>query len=141
MRPLPIESPVSRSAFASSAFDEGRRARRRTSLFSARTRTGRNDGRHGPVPGGAPCTPPELAPELVRKLATRYDALAGRYLNAEHDNIHELLARIDEIRERDLNRDPAQAVTTVGSEGRPGATAMYAREEEDMIITTSTEPL
>ena len=52
----------------------------------------------------APWTPPELAPELVRKLATgRYDALAGRYLHAEHDDIDELLARIDEVRERDLN--------------------------------------
>ena len=52
----------------------------------------------------APWTPPELAPELVRRLATgRYDALAGRYLHAEHDDIDELLERIDEIRERDLN--------------------------------------
>jgi 3-oxoacyl-[acyl-carrier protein] reductase len=51
-----------------------------------------------------PWTPPELAPELVRKLATgRYDALAGRYLHAEHDDIDDLLSRIDEIRERDLN--------------------------------------
>jgi 3-oxoacyl-[acyl-carrier protein] reductase len=51
-----------------------------------------------------PWTPPELAPELVRRLATgRYDALAGRYLHAEHDNIDELLERIDEVRERDLN--------------------------------------
>src|SRR6185312_6076498 len=51
-----------------------------------------------------PWTPPELAPELVRKLATgRYDALAGRYLHAEHDDVDELLARIDEVRERDLN--------------------------------------
>jgi NAD(P)-dependent dehydrogenase (short-subunit alcohol dehydrogenase family) len=51
-----------------------------------------------------PWTPPELAPELVRKLATgRYDALAGRYLHAEHDDVDDLLARIDEIRERDLN--------------------------------------
>jgi NAD(P)-dependent dehydrogenase (short-subunit alcohol dehydrogenase family) len=49
-------------------------------------------------------TPPELAPELVRKLATgRYDALAGRYIHAEHDDVDDLLARIDEIRERDLN--------------------------------------
>jgi hypothetical protein len=49
---------------------------------------------------GAPWTPPEL----VRRLATgRYDALAGRYLHAEHDNVDELLARIDEVRERDLN--------------------------------------
>jgi 3-oxoacyl-[acyl-carrier protein] reductase len=52
----------------------------------------------------APWTPPELAPELVRKLATgRYDALAGRYLHAEHDDVDELLARIDEVREQDLN--------------------------------------
>jgi 3-oxoacyl-[acyl-carrier protein] reductase len=52
----------------------------------------------------APWTPPELAPELVRRLATgRYDALAGRYLHAEHDNVDELLARIDDVRERDLN--------------------------------------
>ena len=55
-------------------------------------------------PDDAPWTPPELAPELVRKLASgRYDALAGRYLHAEHDDVDELLARIDEIRERDLN--------------------------------------
>jgi 3-oxoacyl-[acyl-carrier protein] reductase len=52
----------------------------------------------------APWTPPELAPELVRKLASgRYDALAGRYIHAEHDDVDDLLARIDEIRERDLN--------------------------------------
>jgi NAD(P)-dependent dehydrogenase (short-subunit alcohol dehydrogenase family) len=52
----------------------------------------------------APWTPPELAPELVRKLATgRYDALAGRYLHAEHDDIDELLGRIDDLQERDLN--------------------------------------
>ena len=56
------------------------------------------------VPADAPWTPPELAPELVRKLATgRYDALAGRYIHAEHDDVDDLLARIDEVRERDLN--------------------------------------
>jgi NAD(P)-dependent dehydrogenase (short-subunit alcohol dehydrogenase family) len=49
-------------------------------------------------------TPPELAPELVRRLATgRYDALAGRYIHAEHDDVDDLLARVDEIREHDLN--------------------------------------
>jgi hypothetical protein len=38
------------------------------------------------------------------RLATgRYDALAGRYLHAEHDSVDELLDRIDEVRERDLN--------------------------------------
>ena len=56
------------------------------------------------LPDDAPWTPPELAPELVRKLSTgRYDALAGRYLHAEHDDVDELVARIDEVRERDLN--------------------------------------
>lgn len=58
----------------------------------------------GNFPDDAPWTPPELAPELVRKLATgHYDALAGRYIHAEHDDVDDLLARIDEIRERDLN--------------------------------------
>jgi 3-oxoacyl-[acyl-carrier protein] reductase len=52
----------------------------------------------------APWTPPDLAPELVRKLATgRYDALAGRYIHAEHDDVDDLLARADEVREQDLN--------------------------------------
>jgi short-subunit dehydrogenase len=45
----------------------------------------------GAFPDDAPWTPPELAPGLVRSLATgRYDALAGRYLHAEHDDIDEL---------------------------------------------------
>jgi 3-oxoacyl-[acyl-carrier protein] reductase len=52
----------------------------------------------------APWTPPELAPELVRSLATgRADALAGRYIHAEHDDIDDLIARADEIEEQDLN--------------------------------------
>ena len=52
----------------------------------------------------APWTPPELAPQLVAKLATgRYDALAGRYLHAEHDDLDDLLTRIDDVREHDLN--------------------------------------
>jgi 3-oxoacyl-[acyl-carrier protein] reductase len=56
------------------------------------------------VSDDAPWTPPELAPELVRRLSTGgYDALAGRYLHAEHDEVDELLGRIDEVRERDLN--------------------------------------
>jgi 3-oxoacyl-[acyl-carrier protein] reductase len=58
----------------------------------------------GALPDDAPWTPPELAPELVRKLSTgRYDPLAGRYLHAEHDDVDELLGRLDELRERDLN--------------------------------------
>jgi 3-oxoacyl-[acyl-carrier protein] reductase len=52
----------------------------------------------------APWTPPELAPELVRVFASgRADELAGRYIHAEHDDIEELIARADDIRERDLN--------------------------------------
>jgi 3-oxoacyl-[acyl-carrier protein] reductase len=55
-------------------------------------------------PADAPWTPPEAAPTLVRKLATgRYDALAGRYLHAEHDDLDDLLARIAQVRENDLN--------------------------------------
>lgn len=56
------------------------------------------------APDDAPWTPPELAPALVQKLATgHYDVLAGRYLHAEHDDLDDLLARIDELREQDLN--------------------------------------
>jgi 3-oxoacyl-[acyl-carrier protein] reductase len=56
------------------------------------------------APDDAPWTPPELAPRLVAALATgRYDALAGRYLHAEHDDVDDLLSRIDDVREQDLN--------------------------------------
>ena len=58
----------------------------------------------GHVPDDAPCTPPECAPRLVRALASgELDALAGRYLHAEHDLPETLLARVAEIREHDLN--------------------------------------
>jgi len=51
-----------------------------------------------------PWTPPELAPRLVRVLASgRADALAGRYIHAEHDDIEDLIARADEIAADDLN--------------------------------------
>jgi 3-oxoacyl-[acyl-carrier protein] reductase len=51
-----------------------------------------------------PWTPPELAPRLVRVLGSgRADALAGRYLHAEHDDIEELIGRADEIVANDLN--------------------------------------
>jgi NAD(P)-dependent dehydrogenase (short-subunit alcohol dehydrogenase family) len=56
------------------------------------------------APDDAPWTPPKLAPELVRVLASgRADALAGRYIHAEHDDIEDLIARADEVREKDLN--------------------------------------
>jgi NAD(P)-dependent dehydrogenase (short-subunit alcohol dehydrogenase family) len=58
----------------------------------------------GRFPDDAPWTPPELGPRLVRVLASgRADALAGRYIHAEHDSIEDLVRRADEIREKDLN--------------------------------------
>jgi NAD(P)-dependent dehydrogenase (short-subunit alcohol dehydrogenase family) len=52
----------------------------------------------------APWTPAELAPQLVRVLASgRADALAGRYIHAEHDDIEDLILRADEIVADDLN--------------------------------------
>jgi NAD(P)-dependent dehydrogenase (short-subunit alcohol dehydrogenase family) len=52
----------------------------------------------------APWTPPELAPRLVRALAGgRLDALSGRYLHAEHDDIDDVASRADEIVAADLN--------------------------------------
>jgi NAD(P)-dependent dehydrogenase (short-subunit alcohol dehydrogenase family) len=64
----------------------------------------RTEMTEGSFPDDAPWTPPELAPQLVRKLASgRYDRLAGRYLHAEHDDVDDLLARIDEIERDDLN--------------------------------------
>jgi 3-oxoacyl-[acyl-carrier protein] reductase len=53
---------------------------------------------------GAPWTPPELAPRLVRALASgRLDKLAGRYLHAEHDDVDDLNRRADQIVADDLN--------------------------------------
>ncbi len=49
-------------------------------------------------------TPPERAPRLVRVLASgRADALAGRYLHAEHDDVEELILRADKVVAEDLN--------------------------------------
>ncbi|MBD0329540.1 MAG: SDR family oxidoreductase [Thermoleophilia bacterium] len=55
-------------------------------------------------PDDAPWTPPELAPRLVQALASgRLDALAGRYLHAEHDDVDDLAARAEQIVRDDLN--------------------------------------
>jgi NAD(P)-dependent dehydrogenase (short-subunit alcohol dehydrogenase family) len=52
----------------------------------------------------APWTPPECAPRLVLALAGgEFDALAGRYLHAEHDPPELLRRRIEEIKGSDLN--------------------------------------
>jgi 3-oxoacyl-[acyl-carrier protein] reductase len=51
-----------------------------------------------------PWTPPEAAPTLVRALVSGdFDALAGRYLHAEHDPPDALRARIEQIQADDLN--------------------------------------
>jgi 3-oxoacyl-[acyl-carrier protein] reductase len=58
----------------------------------------------GSLGDDAPWTPPELAPRLVRVLASgRADALAGRYIHAEHDDIEDLIRRAHEIVEGDLH--------------------------------------
>ena len=55
-------------------------------------------------PDDAPWTPPELAPRLVRELASgRLDRLSGRYIHAEHDDPDDLAARAEEIVADDLN--------------------------------------
>ena len=64
----------------------------------------RTEMTEGWAPDDAPWTPPELAPRLVLELASgRFDALAGRYLHAEHDPPDELEARIPRILAEDLN--------------------------------------
>jgi 3-oxoacyl-[acyl-carrier protein] reductase len=56
------------------------------------------------MPDDAPWTPPKCAPLLVRALATgEFDALAGRYLHAEHDPPERLRSRTEEILAGDLN--------------------------------------
>lgn len=55
-------------------------------------------------PDDAPWTPPELAPRLVRALATgRADRLSGRYIHAEHDDLDDLVARVERVLAEDLN--------------------------------------
>lgn len=52
----------------------------------------------------APWTPPEFAPRLVLALATgEFDALAGRFLHAEHDAPEALRGRMEDITAGDLN--------------------------------------
>ncbi len=64
----------------------------------------RTEMTEGHFPDDAPWTPPECAPRLVRALASgEFDALAGRYLHAEHDPPESLRGRIGEILEHDWN--------------------------------------
>jgi len=55
-------------------------------------------------PDDAPWTPPECAPRLVVALASgEFDALAGRYLHAEHDPPEQLRERAARMLADDLN--------------------------------------
>ena len=64
----------------------------------------RSDMTASVFPDDASWTPPELAPRLVRVLASgRADALGGRYLHAEHDDVEDVIRRAGEIVESDLN--------------------------------------
>jgi 3-oxoacyl-[acyl-carrier protein] reductase len=64
----------------------------------------RTEMTEGQFPDDAPWTPPELAPQLVRELATgKADRLAGRYIHAEHDDVDDLATRADEVEREDLN--------------------------------------
>jgi 3-oxoacyl-[acyl-carrier protein] reductase len=64
----------------------------------------RTEMTEGNFPEDAPWTPPELAPRLVRVLASgRADALSGRYIHAEHDDVEDLIRRAAEVVENDLN--------------------------------------
>lgn len=71
------------------------------SISPGLVRTAMTEGAWG---DDAPWTPPERAPRLVLALGTgEFDALAGRYLHAEHDAPEILRGRIEEIKARDLN--------------------------------------
>jgi NAD(P)-dependent dehydrogenase (short-subunit alcohol dehydrogenase family) len=71
------------------------------SISPGLVRTAMTDSHFG---DDAPWTPPECAPRLVLALASgEFDALAGRYLHAEHDPPEVLRGRIEEIRAGDLN--------------------------------------
>ena len=86
--------------------------RGRIAVFFHQPRTRPHGDDRGAFGDDAPWTPPELAPKLVRVLASgRADALAGRYIHAEHDDIEDLIARADTIVAERSQRDPASALT------------------------------
>ena len=56
------------------------------------------------LPDDAPWTPPALAAQLVRVLASgRADRLSGRYIHAERDDIEELIVHADRVIADDLH--------------------------------------
>jgi 3-oxoacyl-[acyl-carrier protein] reductase len=96
--------PASKAAVARYAETLANDLRDRIPVFLISPGLVRTDMTDGSFPDDAPWTPPELAPRLVRELATgKLDGLAGRYIHAEHDDPDDLVARADEIIEQDLN--------------------------------------
>ena len=104
---LPGSSGTAYSASKAAVCRYGRRSRTSSgaaspSSSSARASCARRLTEH--FGDDLPWTPPELAPKLVRVLASgRADALAGRYLHAEHDDIDDLIRRADDVIANDLN--------------------------------------
>jgi len=96
--------PASKAAVARYAETLANDLRDRIPLFLISPGLVRTEMTEGSFRDDAPWTPPELAPRLVRELATgKLDRLAGRYIHAEHDDPDDLAARADEIIEQDLN--------------------------------------
>ena len=54
-------------------------------------------------PDDAPWTPPEARRRSSASSRPAYDALAGRYLHAEHDDLDDLMSRLGQVRDNDLN--------------------------------------
>ena len=151
---LPIEAgaprPPTGRARRRSAASPRRSTRRLGSTASAHSTSHRGWCRRtmtAPVFGDdAPWTPPELAPRLVRVLASgRADELGGRYIHAEHDDIEELIPRADEVR-RGSELDPAAAqrldglICSSGRRSRRGASRSAAKgvERGSRALSAST---
>jgi 3-oxoacyl-[acyl-carrier protein] reductase len=109
---LPIRSPAGGTAYGASKAAVGRFAELLAAevaasgvrVFLISPGLVRTTMTESSFPADAPWTPPELAPQLVRALAGgRADALTGRYLHAEHDDVEDLIRRAEEVVEHDLN--------------------------------------
>jgi 3-oxoacyl-[acyl-carrier protein] reductase len=109
---LPIRSPAGGTAYGASKAAVGRFAELLAAevaasgvrVFLISPGLVRTTMTESSFPADAAWTPPELAPQLVRTLAGgRADALTGRYLHAEHDDVEDLIRRAEEVVEHDLN--------------------------------------
>ena len=79
---------------------------------------------------------------LVHVLASgRADALAGRYIHAEHDDIEDLIARADEIEGKDLNAIRLQRLVfaqIVSSEAKTYDGSRWPRSTRPSATSTGT---